>query len=98
MKNLHVAIASALFASLLYAADLTGRWVATTQSPDGEKRETIFALKSEGDRLTGYISSPQGDTAISEGKVNGDEVSFAVVREALGQERKVVYTGKVTAD
>jgi alpha-galactosidase len=83
---------------IAYGADLTGRWVASTQIPDGQKRETVIALKAEGDRLSGYMSSPQGDTAISEGRVNGDEISFVIVREMGGQERKIQYTGKITAD
>ena len=98
MKYLLVTVVAALLIPILYGADLTGRWVAATRTPDGQTRETVIALKSDGDRITGYMSSPQGDTAISEGKVNGDEISFVIVREMGGEERKIQYTGKVTAD
>ena len=43
---------------------MTGRWVAETQG-----RQTIFNFQSEGDALTGYLSSPQGDDPIAEGKI-----------------------------
>src|SRR5262245_34416162 len=99
MRFLQIGILGAGLVSSVYAADLTGRWVATTTTPDGEKRETIFALKAEGDQLTGYVSSAQqGDANISEGKISGDEISFVVLREFFDQMRKIPYTGRVTAD
>ncbi len=98
MKYLQVSVIGVLLIPIVYGADLTGRWVASTQTPDGQKRETVIALKAEGDRLTGYMSSPQGDTAISEGKANGDEISFVIVREMGGEERKIQYMGKLTAE
>jgi alpha-galactosidase len=98
VKDLRVTVIAALLIPILYGADLTGRWVAATRTPDGQTRETVIALKADGDRLSGYMSSPQGDTAISEGKVNGDEISFVIVREMGGEERKIQYTAKVSAD
>jgi alpha-galactosidase len=98
VKYLRVTAIGAALLSMAYGADLTGRWVASTQTPAGQQRETVVALKAEGDRLTGYMSSPQGDTAISEGKVTGDQISFVIVREMGGEERKIQYTGKVTAE
>jgi len=98
MKCSQVSVIGVLLIPILHGADLTGRWLGSTQTPDGQKRETVIALKTEGDRLSGYMSSPQGDTAISEGKVNGDEISFVIVREMGGQERKIQYTGKLSAD
>jgi alpha-galactosidase len=98
VKYLQVSVIAALLIPILQGADLTGRWVAATQTPDGQTRETVIALKAEGDTLSGYMSSPQGDTAISEGKINGNEISFVIVRETGGQERKIQYTGKITAD
>ena len=98
MKYLRAAIIAALLIPIASGADLTGRWVAATRTPDGQTRETVFALKADGDRLSGYMSSPQGDTAISEGRVNGDDISFVIVREMGGEERKIQYTAKITAD
>lgn len=98
MTYSRILVIGALLLPMVYGADLTGRWVATSQTPDGEKRETALALKADGDRLTGYMSTQQGDTAISEGKVNGDEISFVIVREFGTQQRKVPYTAKITPE
>jgi len=87
-----------IFGAMLSGADLTGRWVAETQAQNGDKRQTIFELKSDGDRLTGYLVSTQGDDWIADGKISGDSVSFTVVGDFYGVERRTQYTAKITAD
>jgi hypothetical protein len=47
--------------------------------------------------LLGTVSNPQGETAISQGKINGDEISF-VIRNLGGNETKLVYKGKIAGD
>lgn len=44
------------------------------------------------------ISTPQGDVAISDGQIMGDEISFVVVRNRNNNEVKMLYTGKVRGD
>ena len=61
-------------------------------------RETTFKLKAEGEKLTGTISGRNNDTAIEEGAVKGDEVSFKVTREFNGNKMVSKYSGKLTAD
>jgi hypothetical protein len=91
--------------SLLQAADPAGTW--TWESPGrqgGEPRKSTLKLKVEGTKLLGTITTPGrqgGDpvvTEISEGKVNGAEVSFAVVREFNGNKFTMKYKGKVEGD
>jgi hypothetical protein len=61
-------------------------------------------LKAEGEKLTGSLSSPgrQGgearETAIANGKVKGDEVSFDVTREFGDNKVTMKYSGKVSGD
>jgi len=93
MRTILVAVFLSQCAS---AADLTGRWVAETQAPNGEKRETVFVFKSDGDVLTGYMPATQGDDPIAGGKISGDTVSFVVVGDFYGQERRTPYTAKIT--
>ena len=95
MKYILFGVMSALLAQ---GADLTGRWVAETQTPNGEKRQTVFAFKSDGDTLTGYMVSQQGDDPIAEGKISGDTISFVVVGDFYGNERRTQYTGKITPE
>ena len=79
------------------AADVTGKWVAQVQGRQG-MAENTFNFKVEGTALTGTLTSPQGETAISEGKVSGDEISFVIVRKFGENEMKILYKGKVAGD
>jgi hypothetical protein len=90
--------ASLLLAVSSFAADnVSGKWSAEMQGPQGTMT-TTFTLKVEGDKLTGTVSGRGGDTPISDGTVKGDEVSFNVVRNMNGNEMKMAYKGKVTGD
>ena len=89
----------ALLATTLFAADITGKWTAEVEGRDGQKRTTMFNLKADGDKLTGTVSGPGGrDFNIEDGKISGDDVSFAVTMEMNGNSRKVLYKGKASGD
>jgi hypothetical protein len=81
---------SIAFAAVSFAADVTGKWMAKVPGQNGEQ-ETTFALKQDGDKLTGTVTSPRGERPITEGKVSGDTVSFVVE----SQRGKQTYTGAV---
>jgi alpha-galactosidase len=98
MKYILVAAFSTFLSQWAAAADLTGRWVAETQAGNGEKRQTVFELLSEGDRLNGYLVSAQGDDFIADGKISGDTVSFTVLGDFYGQERRTPYTARITPE
>ncbi len=85
-------------AALAFAADVTGKWTAQVPGRGGQTAENTFNLKVEGDKLTGTITSPQGESAIADGKVTGDDISFTVTREFNGNSFKMVYKGKVKGD
>ena len=84
--------------SVAWASDLTGKWVAQVPGRDGQTRETTFNFKVEGSKLTGTVSGRQGDQAISDGSIKGDDVSFTVVANFNGNEIKLLYKGKVSGD
>ncbi len=97
LKNKILLIGAVVLLTLLssvWAADITGDWIAQIPSRQGTV-ETVFSFKGHGTELTGTVSDPQGKTAISEGKINGDEISFVVIRGLGGNEVKLVYKGKV---
>lgn len=87
-------------------ADPAGTWTWTTPGRNGgPDRVNTLKLKVEGEKLTGTISSPGGrqggqarDTAIEDGKIKGDEISFSVTREFGGNKFTSKYSGKVSAD
>ena len=59
-------------------ADLSGKWTGTLKTPDGNEFPLSYTLKLDGGKLTGMASSPQGDVAIGDGKVDGDTFTFTV--------------------
>lgn len=59
------------------AVDVTGSWAARIDTPDGNSFQLAFTFKQDGAKLTGTIQVPEGDpTEISNGKVDGNKISF----------------------
>ncbi len=79
---------------MAFAADVTGKWKATTQSPDGQSMQLTFNLKQDGEKLTGAVESQMGEMPISDGKVTGDAITFTV---EMG-EMKIVHKGTVSGN
>ena len=79
------------------AADFNGKWTATVESPRGAQTLTID-LKVDGAKLTGVVTTPRGEMPISDGKIDGDNISFATVMTRDGNEFKMLYTGKAVGD
>ena len=98
MKSLWILALMAVCSLGALAADASGTWKATVETPNGAMENT-FTLKVDGDKLTGTITMGQfGEAPISEGKVDGDNVSFLVVREFNGNQFRINYKGKVAGD
>lgn len=76
------------------AADLTGKWRAEFATPDGTQRVNTFTFKLDGDNVTGTVAGTQDETAIKDGKVSGEMISFTADRP-FG---KFTYKGKVSGD
>lgn len=84
--------------TVVWAADVNGKWVAQVPGRGGQTRETTFTFKVEGAKLTGTVSGMQGDQPISDGKISGDDISFVVVANFQGNEIRLLYKGKVAGD
>ena len=85
-------------AGLARAADISGKWVAQVPGRNGQTRETTFNFKVDGSKLTGTVSGPRGDNPISDGKVDGGDISFTVAVSFNGNDIKMNYKGKVSGD
>jgi hypothetical protein len=90
-----------LCGSTVAAADISGKWFA--QVPLGHLLlEPTFTFKVDGAKLTGTMTYPLGDQVVrlelTEGKVEGDDVSFVVVNKEPNRETKSIYKGKVAGD
>ncbi len=75
-----------------------GTWKWSFTGQNGQTRETTLKLKLEGEKLTGSMSGRNGDTAIDDAKIKGDEISFAVTREFNGNKMTSKYNGKLSGD
>ena len=91
-------ILAATFAAVAPAADISGTWKGTAQN-QGATIERTFVFKVDGTRLTGETTSNMfGKSAIEDGKVDGDDVSFTISVNVQGNDAKVNYKGKVEGD
>ena len=100
MKMKTILIAAVVLLTLIgtaWAADVTGKWVAQMEGRNGTT-ETTFDFKVDGTKLTGTMATSRGENEISEGKVEGDDISFVIVRTFGENEMKLVYKGKVKGD
>lgn len=93
-----VAVAVAMFAVAVQAADVTGKWTGQVPARDGATREATFTLKQDGEKLTGSMTGPQGDIELKDGAVKGDDVSFNVELSFGGNSVKMAYKGKVAGE
>lgn len=84
-----------LLAAAALAADIDGKWKGNAPGRDGNTREIGFDFKADGAKLSGSMMGPMGEVPISEGKVEGSDVSFKVVLQFNGNSMSMSYTGKL---
>jgi hypothetical protein len=95
MKFRWISILMAMWAFSLSAADIAGTWKAAIETPNGTF-ESTFVFKVDGSKVTGTTSNQMiGEVPISEGKIEGENLSFILVMNRDGQEFKLNYKGKV---
>lgn len=75
------------------AAGIDGKWKASFEGPNG-KMEILFSFKAEGKILTGSVTSPMGELAITNGKIEGNEFSFDMDMNGTA----IPHKGKVDGD
>jgi hypothetical protein len=84
----------ALTSWLASAADIDGKWIAETKALKGGELTEVLILKSAGNKLTGSVQRSGGPREISDGVINGNEVSFTVVRAGGGTQK---YKGSLSS-
>jgi hypothetical protein len=84
----------ALTGLVLLAADIDGTWTAETQGKNGPQTQTL-TLMSKGDALTGKMDNggKGGPADISDGKIEGNNVSFKIVRDFGGKQVSQEFKG-----
>jgi len=92
MKRLLVLAAICAVAS---AADISGTWKGTAEN-QGNTIERTFVFKVDGTKLTGETTSQMmGTSPITDGKIDGDNISFTITAKLQDNEMKMNYKGKV---
>jgi hypothetical protein len=103
-KLLFVVTIALVFAFAAMAADVTGKWTYEQPGRGGNPgRPTTITLKADGSTLTGTIPpggrGGGGDPiAITDGKIDGNNISFTVKRDMGGQTMVTKYEGTVNGD
>lgn len=92
------ALLLALAAISAFAADITGKWTAQFDTPNGSITLT-YDFKQDGAKLTGTVQGPMGDPIpIQDGKIDGDKISFTVTYAGPQGEIKITNEGAVKTD
>src|SRR5258707_13812254 len=73
-----------------FFAGLSGKWTGVLLAPDGNEYPLNYTFKTDSGKLTGTGQSPQGPVDLTEGKIKGDSLSFAIDVGGV----KVLNTGK----
>ena len=88
----------AAFVMVASAADISGAWKGTAETPNGTFQRT-FVFKVDGNKLTGETTSEMlGKSEIMNGKVDGDTVSFDITVKIEDNDMKLHYAGKVSGN
>lgn len=83
-----------MFSSLLFAADITGKWSGPMQ--DGR---AVFTLKSDNNAITGTMLGIDGkEYPIVEGKLDGQNISFTVASQWQGNPVNLLVKGTVSGE
>src|ERR1700724_2303801 len=78
------------------AADLEGKWTAEVEGRNGTVTQTLL-LKASGNNLAGSFEGGRGGAVdISDGAIDGNKVSFKVIREFNGNQFTQQYNGTLS--
>ena len=105
-KLLFVVTIALVFAFSIMAADVTGKWTFEQPGRGGNPgRPVTITLKQDGAKLTGQVpgfgrggDAPPPPAEVTDGKVDGNNVSFTVKREMGGNTVVTKYEGVVDGD
>jgi hypothetical protein len=75
-----------------------GAWRAEYKMSRGRSHTFTLILKTSDRTLSGTISSPRGSVNITEGTIDGRNVTLKVNRRANYDEIPVTYTGTIDGD
>lgn len=95
-RILTTAAALALLPLAALAADISGTWTTSFDSQVG-KQEYTYTFVVKGADVAGTFKSANGEGAITEGKLEGDKLTFVENMNYQGQALRIVYSGTVVS-
>jgi len=81
----------------VYAADVTGEWELTAESPRGEFTQAVKFVQ-DGEVLTVTMESRRGDELEGEGTVKGNKIEWTILRSTPRGEFEMIYKGTIDGD
>ena len=80
------------------AHDVDGKWTGNMTTPNGDVAVNL-TFKADGDMLTGSTSGPDGaSVAISDGKIEGNDLTFHVTFDFGGMPLTLNYKGVMAGE
>ena len=87
-----------VFSALAQPANVTGTWTASFDTQVG-KQEYTYTLKVDGGALTGTAKGNLiTDSTLSDGKVEGNKISFVEKGNYMGMPLTFNYTGELAGE
>jgi len=80
------------------AKDISGNWNSSFTIQDGTKLDSDLRLKQDANKLTGTLSFNDNQTEIHDGKIDGENIAFKILRDRDGRTVTSKYQGKLQAD
>jgi hypothetical protein len=96
-KILLATLIAASACTMAFAASLDGKWKATFETQIGTQNYT-YEFHVEGNKVTGTATNDNGRTQITEGKIDGDTITFVEAISFNGNDIRIKYTGKIDGD
>ena len=84
-------------ATVALGQSVAGTWTASFETQIGVQEYT-YTFEVDGTTLTGRAVSVNGDTEITEGSVNGNEITFVENLNYQGMPLQITYTGTISGD
>jgi hypothetical protein len=95
MRHFLFGIGILLWAGFAFGADIDGKWAGEIV---GQNMPISFTFKADGTTLTGVHVVNGQETAIKDGKIEGNNISFTVTLDMGGQEAKIPHKGVLSGN